>query len=444
MGDGRMKLSAFASKALATAFACCLCSIPLTLASESNAAADPPALAASTTALAFGETTLGTVAGPLTVKVTNQSSSTDSFDTVSGFVFSGPNANDYVAVPDPTCMTGTETVRLNPGDACNIYVSFFPGALGVRSATFSLQDTLNSGISVALSGTGGIGYYQVSSNGKVAPFGDAAYFGDASNLPLTGPIVGIAQTGDNGGYWLVSSNGGIFNYGDAGFFGSAGSIHLNKPIVGMAPTADGGGYWLVASDGGMFTYGDAGFYGSTGSIHLNKPIVGMAATPDGGGYWLVASDGGIFSYGDAVFYGSTGSLHLNKPIVGMAAAPDGGGYWLVASDGGIFSYGDAQFQGSTGSISLNQPIVAMAASPTGGGYWFTAADGGLFNYGDAPFLGAATGQIGNVVAMTTDGGPTLQALFDLPALRHHFAVASLQAAADGKHSLVRTDTSPDH
>jgi hypothetical protein len=56
--------------------------------------------------------------------------------------------------------------------------------------------------------------------------------------------------------------------------------------------------------------------------------------------------------------------------------------------------------------------------PTGNGYWFTAADGGLFNYGDAPYQGAATGQIGNVVAMATDGVPTLQAQGN-PYLRRH-------------------------
>ena len=156
----------------------------------------------------------------------------------------------------------------------------------------------------------------------------------------------------------------------------------------------------------------------------------MAPTPDGGGYWLVASDGGIFNYGDAGFYGSAGSIHLNKPIVGMAPTPDGGGYWLVASDGGIFSYGDATFYGSTGSIHLNQPIVGMTAMPDGSGYWFTAADGGLFNYGDAPFYGSGAGQgLGQVVAMTSDGAPTLQAFLDSPALRQLPAL---------RHAILRT------
>ena len=379
---------------------------------------DTPPLVASTSNLDFGEATLGTYVGPMSVVVSNRSASVDQFNTDSDFVFSGIGANDYAAIPDDTCPTNVDTVRLNPGDSCQIDVYFAPGTLGSRPATFSIDDTLNSGVSVALSGTGGIGYYQVDSKGNVAYAGDAGYYGDAGSTALNHPIVGMAVTGDDGGYWLVASDGGIFSYGDAQFYGSTGSIHLNKPIVGMAATSNAGGYWLVATDGGIFSYGDAQFYGSTGSIHLNKPIVGMAPTPDGNGYWLVASDGGIFSYGDAQFYGSTGSIHLNEPIVGMAPTPDGHGYWLVASDGGIFSYGDAQFYGSTGAIHLAQPIVAMAPMPTGNGYWFSAADGGLFNYGDAPFLGSGVGiGLGNVVDMASDGGPTLQAIADIPAVR---------------------------
>jgi hypothetical protein len=390
---------------------------------------DAPPLVPSTSSLDFGEATLGTYVGPMSVVVTNGSTSVDEFNVDSDLLFSGIGANDYAAIPDDTCLTGADMVRLNPGDSCHIDVYFTPGALGSRPATFSISDSLNSGLAVALSGVGGIGYYQVDSRGNVANTGEAAYYGDAGRTALNHPIVGIAATGDDGGYWLVASDGGIFSYGDAQFYGSTGSIRLNKPIVGMAATPDAAGYWLVATDGGIFSYGDAQFYGSTGSIGLNKPIVGMAPTPDGNGYWLVASDGGIFSYGDAQFYGSTGSIHLNRPIVGMAPTPDGHGYWLVASDGGIFSYGDAQFYGSTGAIHLAQPIVAMAAMPTGGGYWFSAADGGLFNYGDAPFLGSGVDAgLGQVVDMTSDGGPTIQATADIPAIRQEH-LSSLDHAA---------------
>jgi hypothetical protein len=335
----------------------------------------------------FGGTLLGTFTGPDDVNIQlSEGLASDTINLTSGVSFTGPGADDYAVSPSAGCAgDGVNTVVLQPiyldyglpgPSDCTLNVSFFPGALGDRSATMTIQGSIGTSVAVALSGHGAIGYYEVDSLGDVANFGSAANFGDAGGSPL------------------------------------------NEPVVGMAVTGDGGGYWLVASDGGIFSFGDAGFFGSAGSIALNKPIVGMTATPDAGGYWFVASDGGIFSYGDAQFYGSTGSIALNKPIVGMAATPDGGGYWLVASDGGIFSYGDAQFYGSTGAIHLDQPIVGMAAMPTGNGYWFSAADGGLFNYGDAPFYGSAVGQgLGQVVGIATDGAPTVQEQLGIPAIR---------------------------
>jgi len=358
-------------------------------ATSGNAGASTSPLTVTPTNLDFGSVTLGDVVGPQSFVLTNTGNVPDVISTTLTTV-SGPGANDYFAIPDPdNCPSPNSNgdIMLAPAGTCTFDTFFIPGALGPRSATVNVADMLNSGATLALNGVGTIGYYQVDAKGTVAHFGDAGFFGDLSGTTLNKPIVGIAQTGDDGGYWLAASDGGIFNFGDAGFFGSAGGLKLNKPVVGIAPTSDGGGYWLVATDGGIFDYGDAPFYGSTGSITLNKPIVGMAATPDGGGYWLVASDGGIFAYGDAQFYGSTGSMHLNKPIVGMAATPDGGGYW------------------------------------------FSAADGGLFNYGTAPFFGASAGtNIGTVVGMATDGAPTLQAFFDLSGDRAH---------ADSRVPLVR-------
>ena len=339
----------------------------------------------------FPDTTLGTystnIGGPFILS--NWGPTSDTINLTTGLSLSGPGADDYVIAPGGCGHFGGSTFVLVSGQSCALDISFSPGALGDRSATLAIQGSADTSPAVVtLKGMGAIGYYQVDAHGKVAHTGDAGYFGDA------------------------------------------GSLNLHKPIVAITPTGDNGGYWLAASDGGIFNYGDAKFYGSTGAINLNKPIVGMAVTPDAGGYWLVASDGGIFAYGDAQFYGSTGNIHLNQPVVGLAATPDGRGYWFVASDGGVFAYGDAKFYGSTGNIHLNQPIVAMAAMPTGGGYWFSAADGGLFNYGDAPFLGSGVGTgLGTVVDMASDGGPTLQAILDIPAV--------LRAHASGIESAER-------
>ena len=376
-----------------------------------SASAAPGGLTTNTPSVSVGSVTLGMIES---FGVTLQNTAATNDTIPAAFPASGPDEADFAGITDeldsaaPGCTINADfSLTMAPGAQCDIDVLFAPNALGGRSATLPIPDSLNAGLTLSVSGSGTIGYYQVSSTGGVTTNGHADFLGDASNVHLNHPIVGIAQTGNNFGYWLVAADGGIFDYGAAQFFGSAGGIRLNQPIVGMAPTPTRLGYWQVAADGGIFSYGDARFFGSAGGLRLNKQIVGMAATVGGGGYWLVASDGGIFSYGDAQFYGSTGSMKLNQPIVGMASTPDSRGYWLVAADGGIFAFGDAQFYGSAGSIHLNQPIVGMTPMPTGHGYWLAAADGGVFCYGDAPFEGAL---IAATVAMTSDADPTLQAL----------------------------------
>jgi hypothetical protein len=308
----------------------------------------------------------------------------------------------------PVTLTGIDTIggnyldwggdtncpnTLAAGASCTVALYFAPTRLGARHSALVVSDNAVGGSqSATLAGTGTEGYFIAGAAGEIGSFGDASYYGDATNAHLNAPIVGLSTTGNGTGYWLLGKDGGIFSFGNAQFYGSTGGIHLNRPVLGIARSYHGHGYLLVASDGGIFAFGDATFHGSTGNIHLNKPIVGIATTPTGNGYWLVASDGGIFAFGDARFYGSTGAVHLNKPIVGMATTPTGNGYWLVASDGGIFAFGDARFYGSTGGLTLAKPIVSIAATPTGHGYWLVASDGGVFNFGDAPFYGSLGGQ----------------------------------------------------
>jgi len=234
------------------------------------------------------------------------------------------------------------------------------------------------------------GYWLARADGRVAAWGNVAWYGDMYNANLNAPIVGMASTADGKGYWLLGGDGGIFSFGDAAFYGSTGNIRLNQPVVGMVATKSGHGYWLVAKDGGIFAFGDAAFYGSMGGKLLNQPVVGMTSTAGGHGYYLVAADGGIFCFGDATFKGSMGGTHLNQPVVGMAAAPNGG-YWMVAVDGGIFSFGNAAFYGSTGGSRYPLTITGMAATPDGQGYWFVSYDGGLYNFGDAGYFGNGVG-----------------------------------------------------
>ena len=386
--------------------------------------AAPQGLYVSTSLVTVGSVTVGDYGGPASFTLTNNGTATDTIDLTVDATFTGPAANDYVVTPGPGCPgNGTSTIVLAVGQSCPVDVYFYPDGTSNGEANLIIQgsaDTSSTAASTSLAGYGVSGFWEASSAGFVGTSGGAIDYGAVTNT-LNKPVVGLASTGNDGGFWLVASDGGIFSFGDAEFYGSTGNLRLNQPIVGMAATPGRKGYWMVASDGGIFSFGDAQFYGSTGALHLNKPVVGMASTPDGQGYWLVASDGGIFSFGDAQFYGSTGNLHLNSPIVGMASTPDGRGYWMVAADGGIFTFGDAGFYGSAaGSTFLRgSPVVGMSAAPDGGGYSVVAANGQDQAFGDAVWLPG--GLITNVIGMTSDGGPTLQSLIGIAAIRADYA-----------------------
>ena len=285
---------------------------------------------------------------------------------------------------DPTCTTTAATDNYTAEMDVACWTPAFPTPPPPPPPPCDSPATNCQVVSMAATDDG-LGYWLVTSFGKLFAFGDGASDGDLTGDTLAAPLVAMAGRA-GGGYYMVGDDGGVFAFGGAGFYGSMGGIPLNAPVVGMATTATGRGYWLVAADGGIFAFGDAGFYGSMGGIPLNAPVVGMAATATGRGYWLVAADGGIFAFGDAGFYGSMGGIPLVAQVVAMAARD--AGYWLVAADGGVFAFGQAGFEGSEGGQVLLQPVVGMAAPPDGRGYWLVAADGGIFSFG-VPFYGSA-------------------------------------------------------
>ena len=117
--------------------------------------------------------------------------------------------------PAPGCPgDGVSIVVLASGAACTMDVDFFPGALGDRSATMTVEGLDGTTASIDLSGAGTIGYYQVDSAGKVAHMGDAAFYGDAGSTHLNKPIVGMARPATTGATGSCG-DGGIFSYGDA-------------------------------------------------------------------------------------------------------------------------------------------------------------------------------------------------------------------------------------
>jgi hypothetical protein len=91
----------------------------------------------------------------------------------------------------------------------------------------------------------------------------------------------MASTNTGKGYWLVSADGHIYPFGDAAHTSSLAGKPLVQPIVGITTNRRGSGFWLVAKDGGVFSFGGAPFLGSMGGKPLNKPVFAIARV--GGG-----------------------------------------------------------------------------------------------------------------------------------------------------------------
>ena len=235
------------------------------------------------------------------------------------------------------------------------------------------------------------GYWMLTADGHVQPFGSAGFFGEPYPLRAGTRAVDLEPTSTGGGYWVLDDAGQVRHYGDAVPYGSVpvNLLKRDERPISLSATPTGAGYWVFTTRGRVVPFGNAGFFGDVSALSLNRPITGSVATPSGLGYFLFASDGGIFTFGDAAFHGSTGGMRLNRPVVAMAATAEGGGYWLVGSDGGLFAFGDAGFHGSMGAVKLNRPVSAVV--PGGAGYLMVGEDGGAFSFGDVDFFGSMGG-----------------------------------------------------
>ncbi len=253
--------------------------------------------------------------------------------------------------------------------------------------------------STASGPTSGTGYWEVTGDGVVHPFGSAGSDGDTSHMALAAPIIGGESLSSATGYWLLGSDGGIFSFGHAHFWGSEGAARLNQPVNGMERTWDNKGYWLVASDGGVFTFGDAKFYGSMGGKPLNQPVAGMERTRTGNGYYLFARDGGIFTFGDAQFVGSLGSNPPSSSVVAMQRTPVGWGYWMMTADGRVFKFGNAAYYGDIAGCGIYGSATRMLVTPDGKGYWIATSTGAVIAFGDAKKYGFPQTVGGGAVAL---------------------------------------------
>ena len=81
-------------------------------------------------------------------------------------------------------------------------------------------------------------------------------------------------TPDGRGYWLLSADGAVSPYGDATDYGSpVGLMQGLDNAAGIFTTSDGQGYWVAAPDGAVASYGDAPNDGSMLGFRLNGPVV---------------------------------------------------------------------------------------------------------------------------------------------------------------------------
>ena len=183
---------------------------------------------------------------------------------------------------------------------------------------------------------------------------------------------GIAPTADDGGYWLVTVNGGIFPFGDAKYFGSLQDIGvLDAQVTSVVPTADGHGYLMASWQGGVYAFGDARFEGTCTTLaRCGGGVTALVPDATGKGYWLVLSDCRVLAFGDAPAlpgaacqsYAKVRKVQVRTAVV----TPDGGGYWVLLANGAVYPEGDAIGLGSWKAPSITDkadPAVAIVPTP---------------------------------------------------------------------------------
>jgi hypothetical protein len=292
---------------------------------------------------------------------------------------------------DVTPAEVADRIRRSARDVADTGFDHFTGA-GLVDAGAALRI---GGFTSA--GSDGSGYWMLTADGAVYPFGDARYAGEPFGEGFA--AVDVEPMPNGRGYWLLGTDGAVHTFGESRFYGRViPEQHLDvaggEKVASLSGTPAGDGYWIFTNKGRVFNFGSAGFLGDISGIPLNKPVVDSIPAPNGQGYYMVAADGGVFAVGTgATFRGSLpeilGSRLPNRPVRSLVPDLDGSGYWLVAEDGGVFSF-DAPYRGSVPAIfngTLNAPVIGMV--PYGTGYLMVATDGGIFDFSpDRDFAGS--------------------------------------------------------
>ncbi len=366
-----------------------------------------------------GDATIPYVAGAATGDdVTGDSVANVAYVISSGVSFDGP-----VTIELPRIYTA-QRIRVTFRDH-KIRGGFPPNAdnahrSGLREVAVSRSNLTAQPWTFALARHYQNGYWAISANGQVFPFGQATDLTD-NNPGLTGNIIAAEGHPSAAGFWTVEQNGKVHAYGASSFLGDATTTGVSATdFIDIAATHTGNGYWLLRSSGGVYTYGDAEymsgtFNGSptTGELPSATPIsntaTAIAGHPTAMGYWITDALGRVGNFGAA---SNVGEVTPPRPASGVPASieptSDGDGYWILWANGQIFNYGNALNIGqaiggsytAAGYGGIWWDIVRSNAPIAGStqGLWALRADGFIGSWGSTYF-----GRPGEVATERTDG-----------------------------------------
>jgi hypothetical protein len=190
-----------------------------------------------------------------------------------------------------------------------------------------------------------------------------------------------------GGYYVLSADGTVTPYGGAPFFGTP---YFGFDIArGLSVMPDGQGYVVLDGWGGLHKFGSA----RTGAVGTARapywPGWDIARdvdiTPDGNGLIVLDGFGGLHASGSAPRFKS--DYWPNWDIArSFAFSPTGGGAYMLDGFGGVHTTGDA-VRRPTPYWQGWDVARDLALSPTGNGYAVLDALGGVHASGDAPTPG---------------------------------------------------------
>lgn len=368
-----------------------------------------------------GVGTIPYVAGTVAAgDVTGDSQAAIGYVASSGLSFEGPTTIELPQIYSARRIRITlmdQKIRGGfPPNADTLYRS------GLREVAVARSNVTAANLTPAIAAHYLDGYWIISANGQVFPFGRATDLTD-NNPGILSDIVSAVGHPSGNGFWAVERGGKVHAFGAAQFYGDPHSLPgISADFVDIAVTHTGEGYWVMRSTGGVYTYGDAQYMDGTfngnpvtGELPAATPITSTATAiaghPTAMGYWITDALGRVGNFGAA---SNLGEVTPPRPSTGVPSSiiptATGDGYWILWGNGQVFNYEDATrptnggFVGgsySAGGLAGLWVGLARSNSPIAGadqGYWGLRLDGFVGYWNSSPF-----GRPGQTGITRTDG-----------------------------------------